>query len=204
MELTKQHKVLLGVLGIGALAVVTDRMLLGGATAPEAAKAATPAVTRDATPARENAPEAGSVADRLAAFASSEGSLEEVNVRDVFAARDADSASVGLFVGGSDGANITGVTCAGHSSGDASARMEHFRETIRLTSVILNPRPMAFIAGEKFEVDDARIVGGKAAGQCQHEVKLLEVQGPDRKARRVGSAIVLIDGKHRVELVIDR
>jgi hypothetical protein len=82
--------------------------------------------------------------------------------------------------------------------------VEHFRETIRLTSVILNPRPMAFIAGEKFEVDDARIVGGKAAGQCQHEVKLLEVQGPDRKARRVGSAIVLIDGKHRVELVIDR
>lgn len=204
MELTKQHKVLLGVLGLGVLAVVTDRLLLGGASAPEAAKAATPAATRDAAPAPANAPEAGSVADRLAAFASEEDSLHAVSVSDVFspqaraAATQRESA-----VAGDTGAD-QGMTCAGRTTGDAAARIEHFRETIRLTSVILNPRPMAFIAGEKFEVDASQIVGGKAGGQCRHEVKLLEVHGPDRKARRVGSAVVLIDGKHRVELVIDR
>jgi hypothetical protein len=190
VELTKQHKVLLGVLGVGVLAVVADRVLLGGATAPEAAKAATPEVVRESKAATEVAPDDDDLvhdADVNAAFA------ERVEAPAASA-----TASKTLFP------RTNGIVCIGHTSMDTAELTAHFRAHVKLSSVILNPKPMAFISGEKFELNDSHVIGGKAAAVCQHEVKLLEVHGPDRQARRAGSAIVLIDGKHRVELVIDR
>jgi hypothetical protein len=203
VELTKQHKVLLGVLGVGVLAVVADRVLLGGATAPEAAKAATPEVVRESKAATEVAPETTAVADRLAAFADDDDLVHDADVNAAFAERveapaASATASKTLFP------RTNGIVCIGHTSMDTAELTAHFRAHVKLSSVILNPKPMAFISGEKFELNDSHVIGGKAAAVCQHEVKLLEVHGPDRQARRAGSAIVLIDGKHRVELVIDR
>lgn len=203
MELTKQHKVLLGVLGVGVLAVVADRTLLGGATTPESASAATPEVAREASVVADAAPETSAVADRLAAFAQADELVHDANVEAAFAQR-AEPSAAAAPAGKTLFPRISGVVCIGHSSMDPAALQEHFRANIKLSGVILNPKPMAFISGEKFEVNDSHVVGGKSVAVCEHEVKLLEVHGPDRQARRVGSAIVLIDGKHRIELVIDR
>lgn len=203
MELTKQHKVLLGVLGVGVLAVVADRTLLGGATAPESAKAATPEVVREAKVVAEAAPETSAVADRLAAFAEQDDLLQNADVQTAFAER-VEKAAAAVPAGKTLFPRTKGIVCIGHTSMDTAELTAHFRAYVKLSSVILNPKPMAFISGEKFELNDSHVIGGKAAAVCEHEVKLLEVHGPDRQARRAGSAIVLIDGKHRVELVIDR
>lgn len=204
MELTKQHKALLGVLGVGVLAVIADRTLLNGASAPAAAAAelAVPIEARVQTSAVQVAPETDTVADRVAKYASQLGEVDATDVNGAFAPRDAEAkvpvlSSKSVFP-------TSGVVCIGHQSSDSAQLLTHFRGSIKLTSVILNPRPMAFISGEKLELNDTRTLGGKSTTECQHEVKLLEVHGPDRQAKSAGSVTVLIDGKHRVNLVIDR
>jgi hypothetical protein len=206
VELTKQHKVLLGVVGAGVLLVAGDRLLLGGeGVSPRTAAGAAAAKVPAAEKASEQiaAVDSPTAADRLLAFADKHGT-PSADSRLIATAFDDEHVLAPAATAADVFEQRASAMCAGRDANDAEGRTRHFREQIKLTSVMLNPKPMAFLAGEKLEVGETMRFGAKAGGSCEHQVKLLRVHGPDRQARRAGSAEVLIDGTYRVELVIER
>jgi hypothetical protein len=189
VELTKQHKVLLGVLGLGVAAVIGDRVLLsGGVTAPATAEARPASEVVKPAEASEPVQHGTVLADRLATAASQ-----------LRADASADAQLDSMF--GATATTAASTRQAAIVEAETREKTPEQFQFLKLSTVMLNPRPMAWITGEKLELNDEVRVG---EGADRHSVKLLAVKGPDRKTGELGSVTVLVDGEHRVELVIDR
>lgn len=188
MELTKQHKALLAVLGLGATAIVCDRVFFsGGVTGPASVQASTLREVGAKPDAAEATPTSNMIAERLAAAAAKlDGDAVQPDaLNDVFGEPVAVKQTMGL---------------------DVRDEMERAKpapkyEHLKVGLVMLNPRPMASINGVRLEVDGEARIG---EGAQRHSVKLLSVKGPDRKTGELGSVVVLVDGVDRIELVIER
>jgi hypothetical protein len=196
VELTKQHKVLLAVVGLGVGAVAVDRLILGsGISGPSEVGAAI--IERPSTPKAAFQPAQSSslsMAERVDALEDAEASRTDL--------ADAFRASAGLSV--SDAPTI----------GNSAAKADAFR----LSSVMTRPVPAAVVNGHMLRSGHEYAFSPSASGlwtllkddevaarqrgnpSSIRAVRLESVQA--RTATTPGSAVITVDGSERYELVI--
>jgi hypothetical protein len=198
VELTKQHKVLLGVVGLGVAAVAVDRLVLGSAiSGPSEVAAAVDeraAAPQAALPRSEQAPQSlAARVDQLPEATSSRSELE-----DAFRL----PATVGQAVG---------RTAAGVVAATAS-------DAFRLSSVMTRPVPAAVVNGNMLRSGHDYAFAASTSGAWtllkDDEVAARRRDNPNsirgvrlesvraRTSIAPGSAVIIVDGTERHELVI--
>jgi hypothetical protein len=196
VELTKQHKVLLGVVGLGLGAVAVDRLILGsGIAGPSQAGAAV--IERPATPRADSKPADAaprSLAERVEALAEPDASKGEV--------AQAFRAPAGL------------ASEVARSVGAVATKSDAFR----LSSVMTRPVPAAVVNGHMLRTgheyafsasssglwtllkDDEVAARQRTNASSIRVVRLESVRA--RTPTSPGSAIIIVDDSQRHELVI--
>jgi hypothetical protein len=176
VELTNQHKLLLGVAGVGVMALLVDRLVLTNSAPAQAGAAASVPAAPAATP-QPSAP-AGTVdgaADRLQRLAGAVPASPENEAK----AASAFTAPVGwLPEADRASARVAGAT--------RSTREAELSDRFRLTSVFTIGPGYATISGEKI-----------AVGQTSEKLglKLLSIQPPAHR----GPAVAVVE--HRGQQV---
>lgn len=196
MELTKQHKILLGVVGLGVGAVAVDRLILGsGVSGPSQVGAAIieqPATPIAASKPVDSAPR--SLAERVEALDKPDAPKSEI--------AEAFRLPTGL--------NVERAA----SVGAAAAKSDAFR----LSSVMTKPVPAAVVNGHMLRTghdyafspstsglwtllkEDEVAARQRTNASSVRVVRLESVQS--RTPTSPGSAIIIVDGSERHELVI--
>jgi hypothetical protein len=195
VELTKRHKLLLGVVGAGGLAVLGDQLFLQGGLnlGPASAKAEQakgPPVDDDEgivmTQAKARVVH-GSIADDLQTYSRDQGWDSEVLADTRLNAFAAPSA----WLGGEKSRVEVREEQRPRRAADTSA--------VRLTSVWVEQKA-AFISGVRMSVGETREVILPGGG-VPIELTLLAIEGPSENGDVRGAAVVEFDGK-RVRLEI--
>lgn len=200
VELTKQHKVLLGIVALGAGAVVVDRFVLdSGVSGPSPVNAAVPSASEQTAPEKQVYASMESLAARV----------EKVEV---------------VTYDESDVARAFEPSSSWFPGDNVSTPISQSDETIgegqfKLSSVMTKPIAAAVINGHMVRAGQNYAFGVGADGQYgllrQAELKDYQKRGfgnvnsvqlvsvLPRSEDNLGSAVIEVDGR-RVELVIDQ